>query len=305
LALPGQILVRPARFVQFRQRSISGMGVSPVCFNQGEGFHHQDTHGRDARATITPAPRRFFIAFARRGVILTTRMPEESSPESNRPVPAKISGPRRRGRRGGRGRGRGLRPPAPEGAAEPPPVADPAAPVEAASPVEALPPQNEPPIRLREEMPVRPAPSSARFQPAIPVQRAVRTDGSAISQAVNEVMRIVESLRRTLEDMEEVLELVEIAERQKITDEREIEALLRALRQFQSRGERPERPEFPERRERFSRPERPPRPARPGQNVRPQNPERPAPPERVERLDQPEPPENFEPSEGPEPQSAD
>jgi hypothetical protein len=43
--------------------------------------------------------------------------------------------------------------------------------------------------------------------------------------------------------MEEVLELVELAERQKLTDEREIESLLRALRQLQSRGGRPERQE--------------------------------------------------------------
>ena len=77
----------------------------------------------------------------------------------------------------------------------------------------------------------------ARFQPAEPAPRAARTDGSAISQAVNEVMQVVESLKQTLEQMEEVLELVELAERQKLTDEREIESLLRALRQFQSRGE--------------------------------------------------------------------
>ncbi len=63
-------------------------------------------------------------------------------------------------------------------------------------------------------------------------------DNSAISRAVNEVTDIVESLRQALEQMEEVLELVELAERQKTADEREIESLLRALRQFQSRGVR-------------------------------------------------------------------
>jgi len=42
--------------------------------------------------------------------------------------------------------------------------------------------------------------------------------------------------------MEEVLELVELAERQKLADEREIESLRQALRKIQQpRGERRER----------------------------------------------------------------
>ncbi len=80
--------------------------------------------------------------------------------------------------------------------------------------------------------------------------------------------------------MEEVLELVELAERQKITDEREIESLLRALRQFQSRGERPDRREPPER---FNRPNRPNRPQRPDPQAKPE------PVESVERFESPEP----------------
>ena len=59
------------------------------------------------------------------------------------------------------------------------------------------------------------------------------SDGSAISQAVNEVMAIVESLKQALERMEEVLELVEQAERQKLADEHEIDSLRRLLRQLQ------------------------------------------------------------------------
>jgi predicted RNase H-like HicB family nuclease len=90
-----------------------------------------------------------------------------------------------------------------------------------------------------------------------------RREGSAISQAVNEVLQVVESLKQALDQMEEVLELVEHAERQKITDEREIESLLRALRQFQSRGDRHDRTEPPDRQERFNRPERQARPNRP------------------------------------------
>jgi uncharacterized protein YjiS (DUF1127 family) len=59
------------------------------------------------------------------------------------------------------------------------------------------------------------------------------TQTSAISQAVNEVMQIIESLKHVVGQMEEVLELVELAERQKLADEHEIESLRRALRQLQ------------------------------------------------------------------------
>jgi beta-phosphoglucomutase-like phosphatase (HAD superfamily) len=68
--------------------------------------------------------------------------------------------------------------------------------------------------------PERPAPESAPH-------------GSAIRQAIDEVMQITDSLRHALDQMEEVLELVELAERQKLGDEREIEGLRRALRQLQ------------------------------------------------------------------------
>jgi hypothetical protein len=118
--------------------------------------------------------------------------------------------------------------------------------------------QIEPPIRLREEMPVRPMPSDQKFQraaspPVEPPKEKFRAaprkndpDGSAISRAVKEVTEIAGSLRRALEQMEELLELVELAERQKLADEREIESLLHALRQLQSRGGRAERQERPQ-----------------------------------------------------------
>lgn len=57
-------------------------------------------------------------------------------------------------------------------------------------------------------------------------------------------MQIVESLKQALRQMEEVLELVEHAERQKLADEHEIDSLRRLLRQLQhprsSGGERRE-----------------------------------------------------------------
>ena len=52
----------------------------------------------------------------------------------------------------------------------------------------------------------------------------------AIEQAIVEVNHIIENLRESLDEMEEVLETLELAERQKDADEREIESLRRALR---------------------------------------------------------------------------
>lgn len=60
--------------------------------------------------------------------------------------------------------------------------------------------------------------------------------------------RITESLEDALEQMEHVLELVELAEQQKIDDEREIENLRRALRRIQMPRHEPQRerrPEYP------------------------------------------------------------
>jgi D-arabinose 1-dehydrogenase-like Zn-dependent alcohol dehydrogenase len=91
-------------------------------------------------------------------------------------------------------------------------------------------------------MPVRPAPSKphkspppvsavvpARVPAEAPVVHAAKPHGSAIGQVVQEVREIVGSLEQALEEMEEVLRLVELAEQQKSADERELEALRRAL----------------------------------------------------------------------------
>jgi len=98
-------------------------------------------------------------------------------------------------------------------------------------------------------MPVRPAPSKQRIQSLVPevasapapapvsapapASRAVKHGGSAIGQTVEDVRRIVESLEQALEEMEEVLRLVELAEHQKFADERELESLRRALHKLQ------------------------------------------------------------------------
>lgn len=54
----------------------------------------------------------------------------------------------------------------------------------------------------------------------------------AITDAIEQVNRIIEELKHSLDEMEEVLETLELAERQKIDDEREIQSLQRALRQL-------------------------------------------------------------------------
>jgi predicted RNase H-like nuclease (RuvC/YqgF family) len=55
---------------------------------------------------------------------------------------------------------------------------------------------------------------------------------TSVEKAIEEANAIVDTLRRALDDMEEVLEMLELFERQKNADEREIESLRRALRQM-------------------------------------------------------------------------
>jgi hypothetical protein len=131
-------------------------------------------------------------------------MSEEPQPQSSLPAQPKRFSSRRRGRRGGRGRRR----PAPSA-----PVAEPSAENDVSTsavsaPIEAAKEKSQPP------------PRKAEF------------NESAISRAVEEVTQIVESLKEALTQMEEVLELVELAERQKLGDEREIDSLRRALRKI-------------------------------------------------------------------------
>jgi hypothetical protein len=60
----------------------------------------------------------------------------------------------------------------------------------------------------------------------------------AVQEAIEDVNHIIETLRGTLNDMEEVLETLELAERQKTADEQEIETLRRGLRQLHRPPER-------------------------------------------------------------------
>ena len=72
--------------------------------------------------------------------------------------------------------------------------------------------------------PREPLPPPAReLRPAQPM---------AVQEAIEEVNHIIEMLRASLDEMEAVLETLELAERQKIADEQEIETLRRGLRQL-------------------------------------------------------------------------
>ena len=168
---------------------------------------------------------------------------------------------RRRGHRGGSGRGRALRPPGgvstsavPATIGHPPTISP--QPAERAESAEQSDRADRPegsghlerverPERVeraarpgRIERPVRPQPEAAR---AVASEHEPERQGSAVTQAIAEISEIVEALRRALEQMEDVLELTELVERQKTTDEREIESLRRALRQFQQRTREPRR----------------------------------------------------------------
>jgi hypothetical protein len=192
-------------------------------------------------------------------------VPDENS-NLNPPPPARRPSNRRRGRRGGRGRQPRSTPKIPaapaagEAAAAPEsdetfaadncgneteispapdrqPEAAPAAPVENAPaentrgepgpPREARQFSSRPPSRVQE--PRRPNPRPAYVKPA----DFRPADISAVSQAVELATQIAESLKQVTDQLDEILELVELAERQKLADEREIDQLRRALRRIQ------------------------------------------------------------------------
>ncbi len=134
--------------------------------------------------------------------------PKAAAVPPSEPMPVK--GPRR-SRRGGRRHSRGPGRPSP--------------PLQPAEPAESFRETPEP---------------AGEIEPA-PVQEP-RSGGdsgqpvAAVSQAIEEVNLVIEELKRALDQMEEVLETLELAERQKIDDEREIDALQQALRKLRRPG---------------------------------------------------------------------
>lgn len=136
-------------------------------------------------------------------------MSPDEAEQSASEQPAAPGRGRRRSRRGGRRHSRRREPREPR---EPREAAQPGAEAPAAAIPESSPPAVEEAER-REE------PGTESRTPAI-------------TDAIEQVNRIIEELKHALDEMEEVLETLELAERQKIDDEREIHTLQRALRQL-------------------------------------------------------------------------
>jgi hypothetical protein len=99
---------------------------------------------------------------------------------------------------------------------------------------EAVPPES--PAQITES--IEPRTERALVEPAAPPPAPLppreRRPAAPLSvqNAIEEVNHIVGTLREALDDMDEVLETLESAERQKDADEHEIESLRRALRQL-------------------------------------------------------------------------
>jgi hypothetical protein len=107
---------------------------------------------------------------------------------------------------------------------------------EPAAPVRQQAPSQSRPERRPEPPAPKPWVKPADFRPA---------DTSAIHQAVVHATEIAEGLKVLVDRIDEILELVEVAERQKLADERELDDLRRALRRIQpprsSHGNEPHR----------------------------------------------------------------
>jgi hypothetical protein len=72
-------------------------------------------------------------------------------------------------------------------------------------------------------------------------------EDTAIHEAVAHATFIANALKELHEQMDEILELVEVAERQKLADERELDELRRALRRIQPNN-RPSHQQQPQQR---------------------------------------------------------
>lgn len=165
-------------------------------------------------------------------------------------------GPRRRSRRGGRrhSRRREPRPPGSPPAQSPEatdfasdktseedepqvhPLAPTAESANSTIPAEVteqkLPPLRPAPVvRARDQQRQR-EPHPREPQKESPADRQAGPKNHSITQAIEQVNEIISELKSALDEMDDVLETLELAERQKIDDEREIENLQRALRRL-------------------------------------------------------------------------
>jgi hypothetical protein len=94
------------------------------------------------------------------------------------------------------------------------------------------------------DQPAEPAHAHAHAPPT-PLRKFQPATSEAVKKAIDDVMGILSSLRESSEKMDEVLEILEEAERQKTADEREIESLRQQLRRFHRAPEEIPRPARP------------------------------------------------------------
>ena len=80
-------------------------------------------------------------------------------------------------------------------------------------------------------------------------------ESTAIHEAVSHATFIANALKELHDQMDEILELVEVAERQKLADERELDELRRALRRIQPQSRPQPPPRFQPRRDEPRRPQ--------------------------------------------------
>jgi len=168
-------------------------------------------------------------------------MGPEQEPAPSEVPQANATGSRpspRPGRRAGRGRrGHGRRGRAKHTAEEPPPI--PAAETVAGEEPEAIfelatgpIEESGAPVEASVEEPPEPVRPSSASPPQARAQEQPLDSGPSVQKAIEEVNGVVDALRGALDEMEEVLEMLELFERQQNVDEREIDSLRRALRQM-------------------------------------------------------------------------
>ena len=93
--------------------------------------------------------------------------------------------------------------------------------------------ETEPPEMREELIENRPAPPSRELPPPRPPRRIIQpASPAAVTEAIEEVNRIITVLRESLDTMDEILETLELAEVQKTADEREIQSLRNVMRGF-------------------------------------------------------------------------
>jgi len=162
---------------------------------------------------------------------------QSAAPQSDtagaRPAPRRGRGPGRGHR--GHGRRRRPKPIAEEPPPLPPPdtvVAGEPEPIFELAAEQSGTEESDAPAEFSSEEPLENLPASAIASAPRASQEPRLGSEPSVQKAIEEVSSIVDSLRGALDTMEEVLEMLELFERQQNVDEQEIESLRRALRQI-------------------------------------------------------------------------